>query len=427
MTKEKLVEKFLKKPSYLDMGAGKLANTWKVLKEDIYEAKEEARKSIHEAQTAKLKEVIETQEVKLGKYIGSETTPTGSIKKFETTKPLSPVEIEQLAQVDNITTRVNRVWDKLLPNGTWTYAIDIRYEADGFYSKSELEDRLKELFPNIKAQTLPVVKKFSEKALVILISDDHAGALNDKSMYGNEWDGVKYKQRLLHVSNEVKKLGVKFEQVHMLSLGDQLNGWNSQTTRGGHEVKSLSNREQFDIYVQGRREFYDDLFTSGVSASYFVHDVENSNHSGKDFSYIANSYLDLYLSSKFPEVSRKSYFLPIESFDYGIHTIGFTHGKDESLMTRPLPLKLDPRTDLFLFQYFDKKGYSPANRRISMYKGDLHTYAMDMGKFGRYINIPSIMGPTDWTEVNFGDSQGGALLEIYEKDSKSIQHIPIWF
>jgi hypothetical protein len=96
-------------------------------------------------------------------------------------------------------------------------------------------------------------------------------------------------------------------------------------------------------------------------------------------------------------------------------------------MKKPLPLKLDPRTDLFLFQYFDKKGYSASERRITLYKGDLHQYALDKGKFGRYINIPSIMGPTDWTEVNFGDSEGGAVLEIFEKNSKNIQHIPIWF
>lgn len=421
---QNLIDRFLKNPKYLDTGAGKLSKLWKSSKEEIIEAKQKARTElgIKKLETLK-KEVIG----KPGKYVGSESTPTGVIKRFEAVKPLSPKEIEELAQVDNITTRISRVWDKMLANGTWTYAIDIKYEAHGFYTKDELQKRLKEIFPSLKAQSLPVVKKSEEKALVILIADDHAGALNDKSMYGNSWDGIKYKERLLKISQEVKSLGVKFEEVHIISLGDQLNGWNSQTTRGGHEVKSLSNREQFDIYTQGRVAFYNDLFTSGVSSKYKVHDVENSNHAGKDFSYIANRFLDMYLESKFPEVERKSYFLPIESFDYGIHTIAFTHGKDEELMTRPLPLKLDPRTDLFLFQYFDKKGYSPSSRRLTLYKGDLHSYALDMGRFGRYVNVPSIMGSTDWTEINFGDSQGGALLEIYQKTSKSVHQIPIWF
>jgi hypothetical protein len=290
-----------------------------------------------------------------------------------------------------------------------------------------LKLKLKELFPDTKPITLPVAKFVQEKALVILISDDHAGAVNDSSIFGNTWNGKKYKERLLKISEEAKKLGQIFEEVHIISLGDQMNGWNSQTTRGGHEVKSTSNKEQFDIYTAGRVAFYNDLFTSRVSQKYYVHDVENSNHTGMDFSYMANRFLEMYIETKFPSVIRKSYFLPVETFDYGIHTIGFTHGKDESLMKRPMPLKLDPKTDLFLFQFFDKKGYSPSERRITMYKGDLHSYALDKGKFGRYINVPSIMGPTDWTEVNFGDCEGGAILEVFEKNSKAVTQIPIWF
>jgi hypothetical protein len=246
-------------------------------------------------------------------------------------------------------------------------------------------------------------------------------------MFGNEWNEDIYRERLLKVSNELKKLDIKFEEVHIISLGDQMNGWNSQTTRGGHEVKSLSNKEQFDIYTRARVAFYDDILCSGVAKDYIIHDVENSNHTGKDFSYMANSFLDMYLKAKYPTVERKSYFLPVESFDYGIHTIGFTHGKDEKLMTRAMPLKLDPKTDLFLFQLFDKKGLSPSTRRITLYKGDLHQYALDKGKFGRYVNIPSIMGSTDWTEINFGNTEGGAIIEIFDKNSRSVQHVPVWF
>ncbi len=422
-----LTQKFISQPKNLEMGAGKLSLRWKCTKEEIYEAKEKARKILFAVKQAELQDIIATQEDQIAKFIGSETSSKGVTKNFESNRPLSPKEIEDLAQVDNIATRITRVWDKLNTNGKWTYAIDIKFSGENFYSKDELKARLKEIFPDLKPTTLPIVKNISEKALVILISDDHAGAVIENSIFDNEWNGTKYKKRLLQISNEVKKLATKFEEVHVLSLGDQMNGWNSQTTRGGHEVKSLSNKEQFDIYTSARVAFYNDLLTSGVSKTYIIHDVENSNHTGKDFSYMANKFLEMYLEAKFPEVLRQSYFLPVESFDYGIHTIGFTHGKDEQLMKRPFPLKLDPKTDLFLFQYFDKKGYSPTKRRVTLYKGDLHQYAMDKGKFGRYVNIPSVMGSTDWTEMNFGDAEGGAVLEIFEKDSTSIQHIPIWF
>lgn len=427
MKLDNLTRKFIDQPANLEMGAGKLATRFKCTTEDIYKAKAQARKVLGAVEIAELSNIISEQEEHLARYVGSESSTGGSIKNFESVKPLSPKEIEQLAGVDGIGTRIARVWDKLLPNGKWTYAIDVRYDKGEFYSKEELKEKLKEIFPNVKPVSLPPVKKISEKALVILVSDDHAGALTDNSMYGNVYSGSVYQKRLMKISEEVKRLGETFEEVHLLSLGDQMNGWNSQTTRGGHEVKSVSNKEQFDIYTSARVAFYNDLFSSGISKKYLIHDVENSNHTGNDFSYMANRFLGMYLEARFPTVVRQSYFLPVECFDYGIHTIGFTHGKDEKLMTRPLPLKLDPKTDLFLFQYFDKKGKSPKERRITMYKGDLHTYAMDKGKFGRYVNIPSIIGSTDWTEVNFGDTEPGALIEIFEKNNKSIKHIPVWF
>jgi len=246
-------------------------------------------------------------------------------------------------------------------------------------------------------------------------------------MYGNEWSGLTYAKRLLEISNEAKNLGYVFDEVHIISLGDQMNGFNSLTTRGGHEVKSLSNKEQFDIYTMARRIFYDDLFMSSISSKYFVHDIENSNHTGNDFSYMANKFLEIYIEAKYPQVKRTSYFMPINHIEYGDHVIGFGHGKDDKLMFKAMPLKLDNRTDLMLMQYFDKQGISSSQRRITMYKGDLHSYGMDKGKFGRYINVPSIMGSNDYSEVNFGHTEPGAILEVFHKTSKMIQHVPLWF
>lgn len=423
-----IVDRFINTPGYLGKGAGYLAELFKVSRSDIYEAKEIARAQLHDSRMCKLQDMIEKSE-EIVRYLGSKTTEeNGLVKQFESNYPLTPAQIKELAGVDDITCRLGMVWDKLSASGKWTYSIQIKFMIENFYSKDELSTKLKELFPDtITSVSLPTVEHSSERALIILLSDEHAGAVNAQSLFGNEWNDCIYLKRLLQISAEVKALGQVFEEVHIICLGDQLNGWNSQTTRGGHEVKSLSNKEQFDIYTKCRKAFYDDLFLSGIAEEYFIHDVENSNHSGKDFSYIANQYLDLYVETKYPQVNRVSCFLPFEGFDYGIHTIGFGHGKDEILQTRPLPLKLDQKTDLLLFQYFDKKGYSPNKNRITFYKGDLHCYNVDKGKFGRYINIPSVMGSTDYSEINFGDTEAGAVLEILDKHNKRIQHIPIWF
>lgn len=425
MTVQELIMKFITSPANLNMGAGKLAARFNCTREDIYKAKIEARKALHAAEVADLTEVVQTQKVELAKYVGSESTPDGTVRKYESSRPLSPKEIEDLVGADGITTTVARVWDKMQPNGKWTYSVDLRYRVKDFYSTDDLQSKLKELMPDLTPKRLPKVKIPSQEALVILITDDHVGAVNTTNLY-NAPD-LSYKERLSLVVSEALMLGKTFDEVHLISLGDQMNGWNSQTTRGGHEVKSASNKDQFDEYTSARVEFYNQLFDSGLSSNYFVHDVENSNHTGNGFSYMANQFLDMYLQAKYPQVTRLSYHDVIGGFEYGNHVILLGHGKDEKFMRKPLPAILDAKTDLYLYDYLSNQRYCPVDMNVTFYKGDLHQHGIQMGKFGRYVNVPALSGASDYGDVNFGSTKGGALLEILDKTSYRISSQVIWF
>lgn len=426
MTVKDLTLKFITYPSNLNLGAGKLSARFKCTKEDVYKAKEEARKHLHAAEVAELQDLVAKQEVQLTRYIGSETTQDGVIRKFETIRPLTPKEIESLVGADGITTIVARVWDKLQPNGKWTYSVDIRYRIQDFYSTDELKERLKELMPDITPYPLPKLKHKSSEALIILISDDHVGAINTTNLFNHP--SYSYEDRLLTIVKEAQNLNKTFEEVNIISLGDQLNGWNSQTTRGGHEVKSLSNKEQFDLYTSARMKFYNCLFSSGLSNNYRVHDVENSNHSGSGFSYIANQFLDMYLQAKFPKVERESHHDIINIIAYNNHLILFGHGKDEKFMTKPMPAVLDNKTDLFIQNYLVRRGHDISlTDEISFYKGDLHQHGVQHGKFGRYVNVPSLAGNSDYGDANFGGTFGGALMEVLDSNSYKISSQAIWF
>jgi hypothetical protein len=402
-----ILKKFKEKPSYLKMGAGKLSKLWGCTVEDIYNAKKQYREADQEDQP---------------KMIGKQESSNEEVIKYESSKPLSPEEIKELVKVDGYKTKVTKILHRLQANGKWVYSVSIDVANKHFYNDKEFISSLKKIF-NSKPTVLPSIKH-SDKIAVVLISDDHLGNMN---ILLPAWTKEQYQQRLSLIVQELMSYPEKFEEVHIVSLGDQLNGWNAQTTRGGHEVKSLSNEEQFDCYVEGRKDFYDKLFTSGVAGKYFVHDLENSNHSGKGFSYMANKCLQYYLSAQYPSVKQISYKEPYGFIKLGINVIGFTHGKDEQFMMRPLPLKLDPKTDLMMYQKFDRKGFSPTKYNLTLYKGDLHSYSMDRGKFGRYINVPSIMGSTDYTELNFGPTPAGALIEIFTRDSKVIKRMEIFY
>lgn len=155
--------------------------------------------------------------------------------------------------------------------------------------------------------------------------------------------------------------------------------------------------------------------------------ISIQGNSGKGLSYILNKSMEFYLQARYDNVSVINLERFIDTIKYGNHIIGLTHGKDEQLMKAPLPLNLDAKTDLWLFEYYDKLGYSPSKHFTSTMKGDIHKFNINSGKSGRYINCPSIAGGSGWIELNFGDTKAGALLEIVEKDNPNIITLPIWF
>lgn len=346
---------------------------------------------------------------------------------FESDRPLNTKEIEELAGVDNITTFVDRHWLKSHKNDTWTYSILVINKLKDFYDKEQLKAKFEELFPNITPYTIQSIPGTSNKALVILLADDHSGMTLEASLYGNEYSEQTYKGRLLKIAQEVKNLNQTFEEVFILRGGDNMDGWDGYTVSRTHKLDSLSNKEQFDIFVDSNRAFYDAIFTSNISGQYTILNVNNANHDGSGFAYVGNRALEIYVEARYPQVIVKHSDDLIDGVEYGIHVIGYSHGKDKKYMKSPMPLNLDVKTDLYLFEYFDNKGYSPSTRPITFYKADTHRYSVNIGKFGRWVALPQISSPSNWQEHNFGNGKSGALLEIFSKDENSIISQPIWF
>lgn len=359
----------------------------------------------------------------------SETVQEGGDKqvRFASNKPLTKEEIEQHYGVNGVTSRLSTYWNKETPSGKYIVSANIKCLTEDL-TLDELKGKLQELFPKeLESSLIPEVALTDENMLVILLSDDHCGMINTTNLYKTEdYTQEVYEKRLLDVLSVVKSLGKTYEEIRVISIGDQLQGWNKETTRGGHEVNAVSNKEQFDFYVNARKKFYDALFSSALAVSYTVHEMENSNHSGLGFSYMANQYLSMYLEARWPQVAHISHDSAIDGFDYGVHTIVFTHGKDEKFHKRGMPYNITDKVDLYMFEWLSTMGYNPAHSNITLYKGDLHNYGIQLAKFGRYINIPSIAGNSDYGDLNFGNTKAGAVVEIFNKNTNLIQTIPIW-
>lgn len=425
MNINKITQEFLNNAKLLNtnyISNPKLAKRFGVSVDDIIKSKTHARALIaagesaiiFEQSTKSLREIF-PEVYEQAKVTGSETDVKQGIKKtsIKSPKPLSPKEIEELVGVDGINSYIARVWDKSSKNGTeWDYSVDIRNNIKDFYSQDELKGKLKELFPDkITTFNKPNTYKQDNTSLVIYLSDDHLGLLLEEGRYTK----LDYLSRLVKVAEGIN-YGVEYNEIVIVSLGDQLNGWNNETTRGGHKLNSKNNKEQFDDYVSSRKVFYDMIFSSGKANTYSVIEVNNSNHSGLDFSYMANEWLKLYVGNKYPSVSFQNSTDLITRVDLKTkHILFVAHGKDEKHQKTPLPKVLDARAEAYITDYILEQGVNPKVADVSFIKGDTHMYAESEGKSFRYVAAPSIADGSDWQRVNFGSSKAGVLIETFLK------------
>lgn len=107
---------------------------------------------------------------------------------YQSTRPLSPAEIDELAQVDNVTRIVSRTWLKSNKDGIWTYSIctkllDKNTELSVDYKK-EFEEFLKERYPSNDLLKFKAAKDLldTDNALILSLSDLHL----DKKTYAEE-------------------------------------------------------------------------------------------------------------------------------------------------------------------------------------------------------------------------------------------------
>lgn len=350
----------------------------------------------------------------------------GIVKSVVTStfEPKDDVELAKLHKIDLDKYIISNYYSKLQTSGKFTSTLNCRLISEEEKNKDIFLEEIKKMF----SKTTKVVNKQkyfkkSDKALFVYIADDHTGIDFKESLFGNPYDENIYLERLRLLSDEILSLNDHIDTLYLVNLGDELDGFNSQTTRGGHKLTSFSNKQQFDIYTKARKEFYDCLLSSGKFKNTVVININNSNHSGNDYSYIVNKSLEFYLEARYEDITFIHQEKIIDSYLWGEHAILLTHGKDDTHMKFGMPLNLNEKTDLWLMDYSKN---IPA-KYISTVKGDLHAYSVNMGKSGRYINVPSICGGSQWIEANYGSSQAGALLEIVEKENKNITSIPIWF
>lgn len=247
----------------------------------------------------------------------------------------------------------------------------------------------------------------SNKDLFIWLSDMHVGAsVSGMSIYNNEYNREIFRHRLDMVYREVaNKDG--YDSIIVCNLGDSLDGYNGQTTRGGHGLpQNMNNKEQVKCFIEEMTNFFSKLASIPCNnIKYYA--VGESNHGG-DFEYAAQ--LGLAAILRYADVECKVFDSFIGTFEHKGKYYVLSHGKDNCDMFKNWPLVLNDKTENYINQYLDSIGIMEA----TVIKGDLHQSAVTYGKRFKYKSVGSLFGSSDWIHKNFGATKASCDYSIID-------------
>ncbi len=289
-----------------------------------------------------------------------------------------------------------------------------------FELKQQIAD-FKEFIGELKFDIKLEVRKpavNNDKTLLVYISDMHIGAaVSSYSIYENDFSFEAATKRLQAISDKIVDIAVTtgVTNVIICNIGDTLDGYNGETTRGGHALpQNMNNKDQFKNFLKMMTQFFSDLSTSGFFGSIKYIAVDGGNHDG-DFGYMANKALEGILAILNPEIEVTIFEKYIEHFKVGDHTFVVCHGKDAKDVFKNMPLVINDKTENQINEYLDYNTIYGKN--IHFIKGDLHQSATTYATRFRYKSVASFFGSSEWIHKNFGNTKAAVDFDIVDGDA----------
>jgi hypothetical protein len=249
------------------------------------------------------------------------------------------------------------------------------------------------------------------KAINVYLADMHIGA--------TVCSGTLYKENINYNVNEVKRrldttiqaiseLGT-FDQVNICLMGDMMDccGPTNKTARLDHTLpESMDGFEQANAYISLITDFVRNINQLGANIK--LYSVRCGNHTGP-IEYIATRAL-------FAEITN-SWGIETKLFDdfFGVfkcqdNTFVLTHGKDDRFMKKGMPLNIDDKNKVLIYEWLNDNGLTEDN--IHIIKGDLHSNNFNSCKRFDYRNVLSLFGASDYSSFNFSRNSYGVSYDI---------------
>ena len=271
--------------------------------------------------------------------------------------------------------------------------------SDKITTIESLKDIIKESNP--EAKIFKTDNKLNSNSLIIWLSDMHIGAYNDA--YGfyeiPEYNEADIEHRLEII---VKRFAGKcYDSIFVVNLGDSVDSYNKETTRGGHPLPGIiTDKEMSKMYINQMTKFFINLQNNTTFNKLVYFCIGESNHDGT-WGWINNKLLEAKLQNMGVETYISDY--PIDSLTVNDNLFVITHGKDDHSQFKNFPLTLNDKTELYFANWINE--FNLTGKRKYVVKGDLHRFAYTVGQAFDYISVGSLYGSSNWITANFGNTK----------------------
>jgi hypothetical protein len=280
------------------------------------------------------------------------------------------------------------------------------------------------LFTDVPKIEVTKVKKKDYKGEFdkLVFTDVHVGMdASDKgrNMYETEWNKTILFERLNQMVNfTLAKQESKI--LYISDLGDFLDGFNGNTTRGGHSLpQNMSNQEAFDAGFMFKVRLLEALAPHYELV--VMRNVCNDNHAG-DFAYFVNQAVKSYINTQLKNVQIINQTSFIDWELVGNYCFVSTHGKDTHNLKFGLKPKIDPNQVNKIVGYLNTQQLLNKGYEIIFEKGDSHQYIFDSATTDvfKYYNYPAFSPSSNWVATNFQLGRSGFVHFNYGLLTKSI-------
>ena len=325
-----------------------------------------------------------------------------------------PIEVPENFEVIKVSTSktTGQQWIQYAPKKNES----IEEVAESINFESIIQKYIKPLNNHEPIAFIPVNNEVLKDFDKLIITDVHIGMdtdIDNNTMYKAEWN----KKELFKTAQIVIDKTLEEQESNILyvdELGDLLDGFNAQTTRGGHSLpQNMTNEEAFDAALEFKLKILYGLIGSYEEVHF--NNICNDNHSGA-FGYFVNEAFKQIAELQFKNVTVTNHRKFINHYFVKDICFVITHGKDDKSLKFGFKPHLDLKGADKIDQYCKQNKIYKQSELIIFCKGDSHQALFDLCSSDDfyYFNYPALSPSSNWIKNNFKLGRRGFVNESFK-------------